>query len=368
MQTQSRKALRELIDLLAELDQRWAGSEWNLGSESDVAGAHRAAMHILEAGLLTMFESDPARPEFRPIVSPSRKLTGDNPDALYFDAPVSAERSYRVSGNTAGAVYTSLTVEVGTQEGAMASRTAGVLNDTGFDVAADGSFQIHLGGPPRERNWLALEPGASRITTRHYYEDERPAGANPERRPRLSIEALEPGPPPPPPDDASVAAGIRRVIGFVRSRTLDQPPLADAQVPPFVSKTPNEFPKPVTPGDFGLAAFDAAYSMAPYVIGPDQALLLTGRWPRCRFGNVCLWTRHQQSYDYANRRVSLNRRQTRLEPDGSFRMVLAHRDPGLPNWIDTEGRPFGIVFWRFMLPEGELETPRARVVPFEALA
>jgi len=31
-------------------------------------------------------------------------------------------------------------------------------------------------------------------------------------------------------------------------------------------------------------------------------------------------------------------------------MILAHRDPGLPNWIDTEGRPFGLVFWRFMLP------------------
>ena len=31
----------------------------------------------------------------------------------------------------------------------------------------------------------------------------------------------------------------------------------------------------------------------------------------------------------------------------------------MPNWIDTEGRPFGMVFWRFFLPEGEVETPRA---------
>jgi hypothetical protein len=74
------------------------------------------------------------------------------------------------------------------------------------------------------------------------------------------------------------------------------------------------------------------------------------------------------TYDYANRRVALNRKQTRLLPDGSFRMVLAHRDPGVPNWIDTEGRPFGIVFWRFFLPEGEIETPRARVVPLSEVA
>jgi hypothetical protein len=74
-----------------------------------------------------------------------------------------------------------------------------------------------------------------------------------------------------------------------------------------------------------------------------------------------------QMLDYANRRVSLNRKQTKLEPDGSFRIVLAHRDPGHPNWIDTEGRPFGLVFWRFMLPEGEIETPHAEVIPLAQL-
>jgi hypothetical protein len=123
----------------------------------------------------------------------------------------------------------------------------------------------------------------------------------------------------------------------------------------------------VTPGDFGLAAFDAAYSMAPYLLGPDDALVMTGRWPTCRFANVSLWNRHMQTYDFANRQVSRNRTQTKLERDGSFKMILAHRDPGLPNWIDTEGRPFGLVFWRFMLPEGEIETPRAEVVPFAKL-
>jgi len=30
-----------------------------------------------------------------------------------------------------------------------------------------------------------------------------------------------------------------------------------------------------------------------------------------------------------HRSVSLNRAQTTLEPDGSFRMVIAHRDPGV---------------------------------------
>jgi hypothetical protein len=243
-----------------------------------------------------------------------------------------------------------------------------VINDTHFDVGPDGRFEILLGGPPQPRNWIALPADATRITTRHYYEEERRAAADSARHPAMEIEALDPGPPPPRPSDASVAAGLRRVANFVRSRTLESPPPGKRQQPAFVSTVPNRFPPPVRPGDLGLAAADAAYSMAPYVLGPDQALVVRARWPRCRCANVDLWNRHMQTYDYANRRVSLNRKQTKLDPDGSFRAVIAHRDPGVPNWLDTEGRPFGMVFWRFMLPEGEIETPQAEVVPFDGVA
>jgi len=368
IETESRKALHELLDLLREVDERWVSPEWNLANESDVVGAHRALMHMLEGGLVTFFESDPSRPRFRRIVSPSRKFTGDNADAIYFDAPISADRSYVVRGRMDGAVYVSLTIECDTADGSMASRTGGVLNDTQFDVDAEGRFELRLGGPPQPRNWMALDPDATRITTRHYYENERSAAADPTRNAALEIEPTDPGPPPPAPDDAAVAAGIRRVARFVESRTLNQPPMASAEQPPFVSRVPNQFPKPVKPGDFGLAAFDAAYSMAPYVIGPDDALVMTARWPSCRCANVSLWNRHMQTYDYANRSVSQNRAQTTAGADGRFRMILAHRDPGLPNWLDTEGRPFGLVFWRFMLPEGEIDTPTAEVVPFAELA
>jgi hypothetical protein len=368
IQTESRKALRELIDLLNEVDERWVGPEWNLATEADVFGAHRALLHLLEGGIAGMFEADPSRPEFRRIVSPSRKFTGDNGDAIYFDACISSDYGYVVRGSMHGAIYVSMTIECGTESGGLGTRTGGVLNDEMFDVEADGSFEIRIGGPERPRNWLPMDPEASRLTTRHYFEEQECAARNPARVPLMTIEALEGGPPPPAPSDASVSAGIRRAAQFVRSRTLEMLPMAETDQPPFVSRIPNQLPKPVKPGDFGLAAFDAAYSMAPYVIGPDDAIVMTGRWPDCRCANVCLWTRFQQTYDYSSRQVSLNRAQTGLEDDGSFRMILAHEDPGLPNWIDTEGRPFGIVFWRFMLPGTEdIETPQMEVVPFAEL-
>lgn len=367
LSNESRKAFHELLDTLREIDERWLGPEWNLTTESDVAEGFRNLMHLLQGGLVGHFEDDPDHPRFRRIVTPTRKFMGDNADAIYYDAPVRPGRVYRIRGRMAGAIYVSLTLEAGAEEGRFASRTVGVLNDSQFDVGADGAFELTLGGAPRPRNWMALSADASRITTRHYFEEERSAAADPTRHLALEIEPLPQPAPSPRMDDAAVAAGIRRVANFLRGRTLEQLPMARREQPPFVSIVPNQFPPPVKPGDFAFAAADAAYSMAPYVLGPDQALRIRGRWPRCRCASVSLWNRHMQTLDYANRQVSRNRKQTRLEPDGSFCMVLAHRDPGVPNWIDTEERPFGLVFWRFMLPEGPIETPRAEVVPFDRI-
>jgi hypothetical protein len=369
IQTESRKAFRELLGTLTEIDRRWASAEWNLLGEADVADAHRALMHMIAGGIGGFLESDATRPRFERIVSPTRKVSGDNADAIYYDADVSPEYTYVVRGRMDGAVYVSITIECDTRDGGMATRTGGVINDTKFDVDAEGRFAIRLGGPPQERNWLALDPHATRITTRHYYENVTSAAADPTRNAALEIAVVDPKtPPPPPPNDASIARSIRRVERFVRSRSLEQLPMAKREQPSFVAIVPNQFPKPVPPDTFGLTAFDAHYSMAPYYIGPDEALIMTGRWPKCRCANVSLWNRFLQTLDYANRPVSRNRAQTTLEADGSFRIVLAHEDPGCANWIDTEGKPFALVFWRFFLVEGEVETPQAKVVKFAEVA
>ena len=474
LDTASRRALHELIDLLGEVDRRWVSPEWNLHTADDVVGAHRALMHYLQWGLVGLFERDPAAPRFHRIVAPDRKLLGDNPDAVYFDAPISADHAYRVTGETKGATYVSITVESGEAWGSMDNQVVGVLNDTSFDIGADGRFEILVGGEPRQRNWLALPEGAGSISTRHYFEDATHAAADPARVPTMRIEVVpgggdpdepdgnpsapgggdpdEPGgspdgtpsapggspaahdgipatpggspdgtpsapggspaahdgipatpggspahhdrnpanpahhdrnpanpatpggnpgspggTPPPRPSDASVAAGIRRVAALVRELTVDRPPTGQSQPRSWISRVPNEFPPPGKPGDLGLAAFDAAYAMAPFLIGPDEALVIRARWPQCRYANVCLWNRHLQTFDYASRSISLNRAQTVADADGRFTAVIAHTDPGTPNWLDTEGRPFGIVYWRFMLPEGEIETPQAEVIPLSDL-
>jgi hypothetical protein len=367
IESKSRTALRGLIELLQEVDEHWCSEERNLGSAEDVAGSHRALMHILEAGLVGYFDQDARRPNFRRIVTPSRKLTGDNSDAIYFDAPLDPDHAYVVRGDMNGAAYFSLTIEEGAQDGHIARTTGGVINDTEIDVDTDGSFTVYLGGERRERGWLPLTENASRVTTRHYFEQTNPAALDPGLEPTMYIECISDTEAPPPPSDESVSAGIGRVCNFVRTRTLEMPQLAGPDMPAFMSITPNSFPEPQTPGNFGLSAADAHYSLAPFLIGQEEALVITARWPECRFANVCLWNRFQQTFDYSSRNVSLNRAQTVTDEDGRFTLVLAHEDPGVPNWLDTEGNPFGLVFWRFFLAEGPVETPQAKVVKLSEL-
>jgi hypothetical protein len=363
----SRLAFEELLDTLREAMDRFAGPEWGISTPEDTAGALRLVANLLEGGLVGHFDDDPRQPVFRQIVTSTRKSLGDNADAIYFDAAVSSEHAYRVRGRMTGAVYLSFTIEAGGAGGGFPKRTAGVLNDTQFDVDRDGRFEIFLGGAPRERNWIALAPDSSRVTTRHYFESERSPAVSPVPDFALEIHLVTPMPALPPPSDDSVADGLRRVATYVRSRSLEQPKPGEAKQPAFVSEELNVFPPPIPPGDHPLAASDASYSMAAYVLGPDEALVIDARWPECRCANVSLWNRHLQTYDYAHRQVSLNRAQTQVNSDGGFRVVIAHSDPGVPNWLDTEGRPFGLVFWRYMLPEGEIETPRAKVVAFDAI-
>jgi hypothetical protein len=107
--------------------------------------------------------------------------------------------------------------------------------------------------------------------------------------------------------------------------------------------------------------------MGPFELDEGEALVIEGRFPPCAFANVVLWNQHLQALEFRDRRISLNRAQTRLEEDGSFRIVVAREDPGVPNWLDTEGHRTGTIFWRFLLPEEKPERPSCRVVPLVEL-
>ena len=57
----------------------------------------------------------------------------------------------------------------------------------------------------------------------------------------------------------------------------------------------------------------------------------------------------------------LNDSRIALEDDGSFRVVLAARNPGVRNWIDTAGHREGQIVVRALLTKEPLEVKFRRV-------
>ncbi|SNS07591.1 hypothetical protein SAMN06295912_101185 [Sphingomonas laterariae] len=362
--TQSRAAFAELVDLLQELDRDYLSPKRRIAGVTDISDGHRQILHHLHVALSLVAEADPDRPVFRRTADMAMKFFGDNPDALYYTAFIDPARTYRISGNTAGADFTSFSFERAAFDGSPSSGVSMVLDDRDLDISADGNFAFSVG--PDQK--FKLEPGVGMIQTRHYFETAAPVCADPNRHAPLRIEAVGPLPVRPAPDDASIAASIRRVANFLRKTTIDMSMMQPGKTPAWVSLVPNRFnPAEIPSGDIGFANRSAAYAMAPYALSPDQALVIEGRFPKCRFANVVLWNRYLQTYDYVAHTISRNRKSTTLLPDGRFRMVLAHRDPGVPNWIDTQGRRVGLVYWRFLLPEESIEPLTTRVVPLTEL-
>jgi hypothetical protein len=358
-------AYRDLAATLTEIDAKFITPERGMHSPEERAAGRYLVANALQHAFQCWFDADPRRPIFQRWLSPTKKLLGDNPDAIYYGAIVDPAGSYRIRGNLHGACYTSFAVEAGARDGNLSKGVIATLNDDQFQVAADGSYEIIASAEPREGNWLPLPAGAGSITTRHYWEWKRSVAADPTFHVPLWIEPLEDPGPEPAPDDASIAAGIERVIRFVRGVSIDFPELPPEVLPAWVSKVTNQFDNSSyaeSNAEIGYAAVDNAYLQTRYELSPDQALVMTGRFPRCRFANVVLWNHRLQTPPYRYRRVSLNRRQTECDREGRFRMVIAHRDPGIPNWIDAAGVATGMIFWRFLLPEEPVPAIEAEVV------
>jgi hypothetical protein len=358
--SEAAEALAELQKTLDDLEASFATDAFKLRTPQDFAEARRVTLHALLHGVEAWLEADPARPFFTLFIHQHKKLLGDNPDSRYYSAVINDQHSYRIRGNLADATYTSFTIELG--EGTGGDGIGSTINDSQFKADENGDYEIVLSKDKVAGNWMALPKGTRSITSRHYY--ERKLSINNDRLHHipLDIENLSPPAPRTPPNDSDIAAGIRRVARFVKGNVVT---MRDENSPPWVSRVPNQFVPPKkddTHQAITYAAKDNVYAMAPFVLGPDQALIIRGRFPDCRFSNIVLFNRFLQTFDYETRTISLNRAQTALKEDGSFEMIIAHKDPGRANWLDTEGRPYGIMFWRFQLPEGPIEPLKTELI------
>jgi len=91
-------------------------------------------------------------------------------------------------------------------------------------------------------------------------------------------------------------------------------------------------------GLYDLAEDEALYIEATYTGDPVYVSVHLGN----------LWG---ESPDYANHQSSMNLHQMYMGEDRIQRWVVAHKDPGVQNWLDTTGLPRGYLSHRWAYSE-----------------
>jgi hypothetical protein len=107
------EAYRELAAAIAEIDAKYIAAGRGMHTPAERAAGRYLVANALQHAFQCWFEADPKRPLFQRRLGPTKKLLGDNPDALYYGAIVDPSVSYRIRGNLHGACYTSFAVEAG---------------------------------------------------------------------------------------------------------------------------------------------------------------------------------------------------------------------------------------------------------------
>jgi hypothetical protein len=340
----------ELLDELRALEDRFheGGPQGQL-DDAVVLDGYKWIFTILQVGLDAQVWADTGNPRFVDIVGPYKKWGGDNADAFYMYAPIDPQRTYRVTGQRGDTVYLSLTVYGGPNDGRYSERIVGTVNDRTLEFDGDGRFEFMISPDPQPGAWLKLEPDAVAAITRDYV--EHPVT---DRRVQWHIEAVDP-PPFRRETDDDLARRLRATLTWVRDQ---------ANLVPLGLGPPNEVaePYPVPTVTFGWAAGDAAYAMGSYDLADDEALIIEGRSPECAFWNLCLWNQFLHTYNYDYEQVTINGAQVQYEPDRSWRIAVAARDPGLPNWLSTAGHPRGLLWFRWFHPVATPGRPTTTVI------
>jgi hypothetical protein len=327
----------------------------------DRAEGWRYLTRLTRAALETFVEaSDAQTPEFQRTTGETVKMGMDNPDNVYLNAPVNGNYEYRITGNRGTVHY----LGFGTQSGNYG--TTGSLDTTGYleardmQIAPDGSFEIVLSAKEQAPgvNWLPMKPETRMVQIRQTRLDHAA-----ETLAQVKIARSDGPAEPRPLDPARFDRMLQGSAGFVMGCAK----LFNSWARDFQQHV-NQLPR--FPHEKAFAAGgdpNIAYYHSYWELGEDEALLVELEPPECDFWNFQLANHWLESLDYRYHKVHVNKLTAAVGPDGAVQIVVAHRDPGHPNWIETCGHRRGSMCVRWIRAT-EHPDPRTRVVPFAEIA
>ena len=321
----------------------------------------RYLSRLTRAGLEAFVEyNDPVFPVFRRMVHETVKMGADNPDNYYFNACINGKNEYRIYGNRNTVHYLGFFTQNGNYAITGGLKPCGTLEHSAMHIEEDGSFEIILSKTSKGLNWLKIEDETSLVLIRQTFADrtkEMPA--------TVFIENLDGHKTPEPLTPAMIDEGLKTAALFVAGV-----PLLFSRWAKGFQKHTNKLPQ-FDAGVSNAAGGDAhiIYYHSHWKLQSDEALLIEVKPPDCDMWNFQLNNYWMESLDYRYFTICINQSTARYQPDGSLRVIVAHRDPGLPNWIDTCGHSEGTMCWRWnRLKPGEKPVePKCKVVKINNL-
>ena len=328
------------------------------GEETDRAAGYRHLLVLLALGIdEALRESDPYRPRFAPANMDNVLKWGmDCPDAAYTGCGIRGDATYLVRGRRNSVRYLGFQVMGGMEN------TGNVVADD-LEMDREGRFELVLSATEHPGNWMQLTDTSSSLVVRQFFYDwtgETPADLSIEctRHPLGGIEVA-----PPAPLSAAGMAGQIRALGEFVEASIDF--WLDVEEGGRTQGV-NCFRQPAALTAMGAAAENVS-TWGSWSLEEDETLLIEVTPPHALYWSVSLGNYWWETVDYANRQSSLNGHQAVLDPDGVFRAVVAHADPGVANWLDTGANHHGAMIFRWLRADGA-PVPATRVVPLSELA
>ena len=309
---------------------------------------------------------DPAFPQIHQLCTPTRKLGGDVADFTYRQAWIDGGHEYKITGRRGTARWLNVTVQ-GPRPDTIPGTDWPSLHEPFGDTPEtnifghqlvtddDGNFELFVGGPERPQNWLPTTSGSRKLFIREAFDAwfETPT--------TLTIERIGMSVPRPQPDPESMIEAMGWAGDFLTGAMRDWPEHSWNYSGGVCDPAhPNRFPPhKVADTDADVKRGRLAAHMV-WHLQPDEALIVEmdnhdGFWI---FGMGGVFA---GSMDFLYRPVSYTPARTVVDDDDVVRLVIAHTDPGVHNWLDTQGFSDGNLTYRNLLSRNTA-TFRTRLV------
>ncbi len=313
------------------------------------AEGYRYLTRMLRDGLMRKVEySDPYFPVLYDFAAYKVSI-GNNPDNDYFMSFIDGNLDYRLSGKRNTVHYICISTKSGNYETDGKLAPAGFIDTTTLKCDADGGFEIILSQKPQPGNWLEMNPRTTNLIVRQTYLDR----ANEVGAGEMKLECINRPDAPSQINPATYPGQLLSVIKYIQGNLN----VTGDWTRSFQTR-PNSF-YPMDQSVYLNAGGDPSiyYEQGYWELKADEALFVTVPPKDCEFWNFQINNYWSEVVGMDQAPSARNKFNAKADADGSVTLVVAHRDPGHPNWIPTLGHDRGSLIFRIINCK-DPETPR----------